>query len=87
MSFTKLWINSSSFDEDEFILLMFEFNSFEEEQSETPINNNIMTLILQVFYSVFSGVMLSAAIPNEIYMFGNPLLAFIALIPFHLLVD
>ena len=48
------------------------------------INNNIMTLILQVFYSVFSGVMLSAAIPNEIYMFGNPFLAFIALIPFYI---
>ena len=43
-----------------------------------------MTLILQVFYSVFSGVMLSAAIPNEIYMFGNPVLAFIALIPFYI---
>ena len=43
-----------------------------------------MTLILQVFYSVFSGIMLSAAIPNEIYMFGNPVLAFIALIPFYI---
>ena len=43
-----------------------------------------MTLILQVFYSVFSGVMLSAAIPNEIYSFGCPVLAFIALIPLYL---
>ena len=47
-------------------------------------NNNIMTLILQVFYSIFSGVILSAAIPNEIYKFGEPLLSFIALVPFYI---
>ena len=43
-----------------------------------------MTLILQVFYSIFSGVMLSAAIPNEIYKFGEPVLTFFALIPFYI---
>lgn len=43
-----------------------------------------MTLILQVFYSVFSGVILSAAIPNELYLFGCPVLAFIGLIPFYI---
>lgn len=42
-----------------------------------------MTLILQVFYSIFSGVMLSAAIPNELYKFGTPLLSFIAITPFY----
>ena len=43
-----------------------------------------MEVILQVFYSVFSGVMLAAAIPNEIYYFGAPYFTLIALIPFYL---
>ena len=43
-----------------------------------------MTLILQVFYSIFSGVMLSAAIPNELYKFGAPLVSFVAIIPFYI---
>lgn len=43
-----------------------------------------MIPILQVFYSVFSGILLAAAIPNEIFLFGCPLLSLIALIPFYL---
>ena len=43
-----------------------------------------MELILQVFYSVFSGVMLAAAIPNEVYTFGAPYFTLIAFIPFYL---
>ncbi|MCQ2591566.1 MAG: apolipoprotein N-acyltransferase [Treponema sp.] len=42
-----------------------------------------MTLILQVFYSVFSGLILATAIPNELFLFGCPFLAFFALIPFY----
>lgn len=43
-----------------------------------------MDLILQVFYSVFSGLILSVAIPNEIYLLGNPYLTLIAIIPLYL---
>ena len=43
-----------------------------------------MTVILQVFYSLFSGMMLSTAIPNEIYLLGNPFIAFVALIPYYI---
>lgn len=43
-----------------------------------------MEVILQVFYSVFSGAILSAAIPNEILMFGAPYLTLVAFIPFYL---
>ena len=39
---------------------------------------------LQVFfYSVFSAVLLSLAIPNELFSFGQPLIGFIALIPLY----
>lgn len=42
-----------------------------------------MISILQVFYSVFSGLLLSLAIPNEYYLHGVPFLAFIAIIPLY----
>lgn len=42
-----------------------------------------MIPILQVFYSVFSGAILAAAIPNEIYLFGAPVFTLIALVPFY----
>lgn len=45
-----------------------------------------MELILQViFSSVFSGLMLSAAIPNEIYLFGCPFLTLFAFVPLYLI--
>ena len=45
-----------------------------------------MELILQViFSSVFSGFMLSAAIPNEIYFFGCPAYTLAAFIPLYLI--
>lgn len=43
-----------------------------------------MIPILQVFYCVFSGVLLAAAIPNEIFLFGCPIFSLFALIPFYL---
>lgn len=42
-----------------------------------------MSLILQVFYTFFSSVLLSLAIPNEWLSFGSPFIAFAALIPFY----
>ena len=42
-----------------------------------------MTLILQVFYSVFSGLLLTLGIPNELFLLGNPFYAFIAIIPYY----
>lgn len=45
-----------------------------------------MELILQViFSSVFSGLALSLAIPNEIYLFGFPFFTLIAFIPLYLI--
>ena len=45
-----------------------------------------MELILQViFSSVFSGFMLSAAIPNEFYLFGCPVFTLFAFIPLYLI--
>ena len=41
-----------------------------------------MALILQVFYSVFSGLLLTLGIPNELFLLGNPFYAFIAIIPY-----
>lgn len=39
---------------------------------------------LQVFfYSVFSGILLSLAIPNELFSFGQPLIGFISIIPLY----
>ena len=46
-------------------------------------NNIVMSVILQVFYSAFSSVLLSLAIPNELYTFGCPFLTLIALIPYY----
>ena len=43
-----------------------------------------MELILQVFYSVFSGTLLAAAIPNELYLFGCPIITTFAFIPYYL---
>ena len=47
-------------------------------------NFNIMDLILQVFLSVFSGILLSLAIPNEIYNLGQPIFTLISLVPLYL---
>ncbi len=45
-----------------------------------------MELILQViFSSVFSGLLLSAAIPNEVYLFGCPVFTLFAFIPLYLI--
>ena len=46
-----------------------------------------MSLILQVFYSIVSGLLLSAAIPNDIYLLGFPLFAFIALCPYFIAIS
>ena len=47
-----------------------------------------MELILQViFSSVFSGLTLSAAIPNEIYLFGCPIYTLFAFIPLYLILN
>lgn len=43
-----------------------------------------MKAILQVFLSVFSGVLLALAIPNELYLMGSPFYTLIAIIPFYL---
>ena len=43
-----------------------------------------MDLILQVFLSVFSGILLSLAIPNEIYNLGQPIFTLISLVPLYL---
>lgn len=43
-----------------------------------------MNPILQVFYSAFSGALLAAAIPNEYYLFGCPIIAFFSLIPYYI---
>ncbi len=43
-----------------------------------------MTLILQVFYSVFSGLLLTLGIPNELFLLGNPFFAFISIIPYYI---
>lgn len=43
-----------------------------------------MKSILQVFYAIFSAILLALAIPNELMPMGCPLLAFIALIPYYL---
>lgn len=43
-----------------------------------------MGAILQVFYSIFSGILLSLAIPNEIYLLGQPFIAFFAIFPYYL---
>lgn len=43
-----------------------------------------MVPILQVFYSVFSGLMLSVAIPNELYLLGFPFITLFALVPFYI---
>lgn len=45
-----------------------------------------MIPILQVFYSVFSGVMLAAAIPNEFYLLGCPVFTVLALVPLYIAV-
>ena len=43
-----------------------------------------MTLILQVFYSVFSGLLLTLGIPNELFLLGSPFYAFISIIPYYI---
>ncbi len=46
-----------------------------------------MSRILQVFYILFSGIILSLAIPNEILYFGSPFLGFISLIPLYIAIS
>ncbi|MBR5645737.1 MAG: apolipoprotein N-acyltransferase [Treponema sp.] len=41
-------------------------------------------MILQVFYSFFSGILLSLALPNELFLLGCPVISFFALIPYYL---
>ncbi|MCR5172632.1 MAG: apolipoprotein N-acyltransferase [Treponema sp.] len=43
-----------------------------------------MFCFLQVFCSLFSGLLLSAAIPNEFLKLGNPLLAIVSLVPLYI---
>lgn len=43
-----------------------------------------MNRFLQVFYVIFSAIITSLAIPNEILLFGSPVLGLIALIPLYL---
>ena len=43
-----------------------------------------MKPILQVFYSIISGLLLALAIPNEFYLFGSPAFTLLALIPLYL---
>ena len=43
-----------------------------------------MALILQVFYSVFSGLLLTLGIPNELFLLGSPFFAFISIIPYYI---
>lgn len=43
-----------------------------------------MSFILQIFYSVISGLLLSLAIPNELYLLGSPAVAFVAIIPLYI---
>ncbi len=45
-----------------------------------------MNLILQVFYTLFSSLLLSLAIPNELSKFGSPFIAFVAIIPYYMAV-
>lgn len=42
-----------------------------------------MVTILQVFYSVFSGLLLSLSIPNELYLLGMPVFTLVAFIPYY----
>ena len=42
-----------------------------------------MDLILQVFYSVFSAIILALALPSQITQFGIPSLTLIALVPLY----
>lgn len=42
-----------------------------------------MILILQVFYSIFSALLLGLALPTENSLLGNPYLTLIALVPFY----
>jgi apolipoprotein N-acyltransferase len=43
-----------------------------------------MSNFLQVFYVLFSAVLVSLAIPNEFLLFGSPYIALISLIPFYI---
>lgn len=43
-----------------------------------------MSLILQVFYSIFSAVLLGLAIPSDFSLLGNPYLTIFALVPFYI---
>ncbi len=43
-----------------------------------------MTIFIQVFYAIFSAIIESFAIPNEILLFGSPFLGLFALVPLYL---
>ena len=43
-----------------------------------------MELILQVFYSIFSGALLALAIPNELHLLGAPFYTLLAFVPYYL---
>ena len=45
-----------------------------------------MTLIFQVICALFSGIMSALSMPNEIFHFGSPVIAFFALVPLYLAV-
>ncbi len=42
------------------------------------------TVILQVFCAIFSGIIEGAAIPNELFLLGSPLLALLSLVPLYI---
>lgn len=42
------------------------------------------TVILQVFYALFSGIIEGAAIPNELLLHGSPLLALTSIVPLYI---
>lgn len=46
-----------------------------------------MSQILQVFYSLFSALIVSTAIPNEMLPFGSPFLGLFALVPFYIAIQ
>ena len=42
---------------------------------------------LQVFYSLFSGLLVALAIPNELYLLGSPVIALFSLVPLYIAVS
>jgi len=46
-----------------------------------------MSLVLQVFYILFSGALFALAIPNEMFLLGSPVLGLISLVPLYLVLS